>query len=117
MSLYRVMLAEGQKQDLMHFLDKDLLVAQWPVLRRLVSRHLRIVWEDAFPELAAARSTGAAQTLDEPACPSTWVVALCQDVIRSRGRRPRPPRAWVVQRPNQVRRATDPLASGPCRAT
>ncbi|MFI6022351.1 hypothetical protein ACIBCP_32520 [Streptomyces sp. NPDC051287] len=53
MSLYRVVLAEGQHQDLVRFLNKDLLVAQWPVLRRMVSRHLRTVWEEAFPELAS----------------------------------------------------------------
>lgn len=54
MSLYRIVLAEGQRQDLIRFLNKDLLLAQWPVLRRLVSRHLREVWEEAFPELAQA---------------------------------------------------------------
>ncbi|MEH0581041.1 hypothetical protein QBA54_42970 [Streptomyces sp. B21-108] len=52
MSLYRTVLAEGQRQDLISFLDKGLLLAQWPVLRRQVSRHLRDVWEEAFPELA-----------------------------------------------------------------
>ncbi|WP_326725928.1 hypothetical protein OHT59_04715 [Streptomyces sp. NBC_00243] len=59
MSLYRIVLAEGQRQDLIRFLNKDLLLAQWPVLRRLVSRHLREVWEEAFPELAqTAGATG-----------------------------------------------------------
>ncbi|MFI5888207.1 hypothetical protein [Streptomyces sp. NPDC051554] len=54
MSLYRTVLAEGQREDVLSFLDRDLLVEQWPVLRRLVSRFLREVWEDAFPELAYA---------------------------------------------------------------
>jgi hypothetical protein len=59
MSLYRIVLAEGQRQDLIRFLNKDLLLAQWPVLRQLVSRNLREVWEEAFPELAqAAGATG-----------------------------------------------------------
>ncbi|MGW0420998.1 hypothetical protein [Streptomyces sp. NPDC003015] len=52
MSLYRTVLAEGQRQDVVAFLDRDLLVAQWPVLRRLVSRFVREVWEEAYPELA-----------------------------------------------------------------
>ena len=59
MSLYRVVLSEGQRGDLMAFLDKDLLLDQWPVLRTLISRHISTVWESAFPELATA---GAAQT-------------------------------------------------------
>jgi hypothetical protein len=59
MSLYRIVLAEGQRQDLIRFLNKDLLLAQWPVLRRLVSRNLREVWEEVFPELAeSAGATG-----------------------------------------------------------
>lgn len=37
MSLYRTVLAEGQREDVVSFLNGDLLVAQWPVLRRLVS--------------------------------------------------------------------------------
>lgn len=54
MGMYRTVLAEGQREDLVRLLNRDLLVAQWPVLRRLVSRHVRAVWEDAFPELAPA---------------------------------------------------------------
>lgn len=64
MSLYRVRLAEGQQQDLVRFLSKDLLIAQWPVLRRLVSRHLRTVCEEAFPELVASLSAGFALPLE-----------------------------------------------------
>ncbi|MEU2915667.1 hypothetical protein ACFYM3_40520 [Streptomyces massasporeus] len=60
MSLYRTVLAEGQRDDLIRFLNKDLLLAQWPVLRRLISRHIRDVREDAFPELAQAAMTAAA---------------------------------------------------------
>ncbi|WP_331728267.1 hypothetical protein [Streptomyces sp. NBC_00158] len=52
MGLYRTVLAEGQHEDLVKLLNRDLLAAQWPVLRTLVSRHVRQVWEDAFPELA-----------------------------------------------------------------
>ncbi|WP_329127211.1 hypothetical protein [Streptomyces sp. NBC_01465] len=40
------------RQDLVGFLNRDLLVEQWPVLRTLVSRPLRDAWERTFPELA-----------------------------------------------------------------
>ncbi|MCX5612976.1 hypothetical protein OHB39_36305 [Streptomyces sp. NBC_00047] len=59
MGLYRTLLAEGQHEDLVSLLNRDLLLAQWPVLRTLVSRHVRQVWEEAFPEFASARSVAA----------------------------------------------------------
>ncbi|MFJ2008487.1 hypothetical protein [Streptomyces chartreusis] len=59
MSLYRIVLAEGQRHDLLTFLNGDLLTSQWPTLRTLVSRHIRDVWEDAFPELARKASAAA----------------------------------------------------------
>ncbi len=52
--MYRTVLAEGQQEDLITLLNRDLLVARWPVLRTLISRAIRDVWEAAFPELAAA---------------------------------------------------------------
>ncbi|GHJ35137.1 hypothetical protein [Streptomyces sp. TS71-3] len=52
MSMYRTVLAEGQRDDLTTLLNKHLLLAQWPVLRTLISRHIVAVWEPAFPELA-----------------------------------------------------------------
>lgn len=51
--LYRVVLAEGQRDDVTAYLNRDLLITQWPVLRKLVSHTVRDVWESAFPELAA----------------------------------------------------------------
>ncbi|MFD0375046.1 hypothetical protein [Streptomyces sp. NPDC127112] len=60
MGLYRTVLAEGQHEDLVKLLHRDLLLARWPVLRTLVSRHLRQVWEEAFPELAASAGSAAA---------------------------------------------------------
>ncbi|MEU6570423.1 hypothetical protein [Streptomyces parvulus] len=54
LGLYRIVLAEGQQDDLVAFLDRGLLIEQWPLLRRMISRHLRDVWEEAFPELAPA---------------------------------------------------------------
>lgn len=60
MGLHRAVLAEGQHEDLVTLLNGDLLLAQWPVLRTLVSRHVRQVWEGAFPELATATAESAA---------------------------------------------------------
>lgn len=60
MSLYRTVLAEGLRQDLIAFLHRDLLIQQWPVLRTLISRPIREVWEEAFPELASVRAATAA---------------------------------------------------------
>ncbi|MFE5535723.1 hypothetical protein [Streptomyces sp. NPDC056492] len=59
MGLYRTVLAEGRHEDLVTLLNHDLLREQWPVLRTLVSRHVRQVWEGAFPELTKARSAAA----------------------------------------------------------
>ncbi|WP_306335685.1 hypothetical protein [Streptomyces sp. KL118A] len=59
MGLYRTVLAEGQRQDVTGVLNRDLLIGQWPVLRTLISRIIRDVWEDAFPELATTRSAAA----------------------------------------------------------
>ncbi len=52
MHMYRIVLAEGQRADVASYLNRDLLVGQWPVLRNLVGRTVRKVWETAFPELA-----------------------------------------------------------------
>ncbi|MEU8764699.1 hypothetical protein [Streptomyces sp. NPDC048659] len=60
MSLYRTVLAEGQREDLEAVLNRDLLVSQWPVLRTLVSRPLRDAWEAAFPQLMDTRGASAA---------------------------------------------------------
>jgi hypothetical protein len=57
MHLYRILLAEGQRDDVAAYLNRDLLISQWPVLRTLISQTVRSVWESAFPELAP-RSSG-----------------------------------------------------------
>ena len=59
MSLYRAVMAEGQRDDLVAYLNNDLLLGQWPVLRTLISRHIRNAWEAAFPELALRRAAQA----------------------------------------------------------
>jgi hypothetical protein len=51
MSLYRTVLAEGMRDDLSRFLNRDILLELWPVLRKLISRAIKDVWEEAFPEL------------------------------------------------------------------
>ncbi|MEU5335641.1 hypothetical protein AB0G51_20265 [Streptomyces asoensis] len=51
MSLYRTVLAEGLRDDLCRFLNRDILLDLWPVLHKLISRAAKDVWEEAFPEL------------------------------------------------------------------
>ncbi|MGY5059996.1 hypothetical protein ACWDFR_39030 [Streptomyces sp. 900105755] len=51
MGLYRTVLAEGQREDLTRFLNRDLLLLQWPTMRTMISRSVREAWETAFPEL------------------------------------------------------------------
>jgi hypothetical protein len=60
MSLYRIVLAEGMREDLIRYLNRDRLVAAWPILRTLVSRAARDVWESAFAELASCSAPTAA---------------------------------------------------------
>ncbi|MEU9324080.1 hypothetical protein AB0D91_09700 [Streptomyces canus] len=57
MSLYRTVLAEGMRDDLCRFLNRNVILNLWPILYRLIGRAVREVWEDAFPELLAARSS------------------------------------------------------------
>ncbi|MEV0263145.1 transcriptional regulator [Streptomyces sp. NPDC050617] len=59
MSYYRIVLAEGQHDDLVQYLNRDLLVSLWPTLRTLVSRDVRAVWESSFAELAQSAQAAA----------------------------------------------------------
>ncbi|MEV6955996.1 hypothetical protein [Streptomyces sp. NPDC051183] len=59
MGLYRTVLHEGLHDDLPRYLNRDLLLQLWPVLRTLVGRTVRTVWEDAFPQLAARTRAAA----------------------------------------------------------
>ncbi|MFK4797342.1 hypothetical protein ACI3K5_01470 [Streptomyces sp. MPA0124] len=59
MGLYRTVLHEGLRDDLPRYLNQDLLLELWPVLRTLVGRSVRAVWENAFPELAARTRAAA----------------------------------------------------------
>ncbi|WP_327667988.1 MULTISPECIES: hypothetical protein [unclassified Streptomyces] len=58
MGLYRIVLAEGLHDDLCAYLNHELLIAQWPIMRTLISRTVREVWETAFPQLQAAVASG-----------------------------------------------------------
>ncbi|WP_434096874.1 hypothetical protein [Streptomyces prasinus] len=53
MGLYRTVPHEGLLDDLPRYLDQDLLLQLWPVLRTLVGRTVHTVWEDALPHLAS----------------------------------------------------------------
>jgi hypothetical protein len=59
MGLYRTVLHEGLHDDLPRYLNQDLVLHLWPVLRTLVGRTVRAVWEDAFPELASRTRAAA----------------------------------------------------------
>ncbi|MFD8035597.1 hypothetical protein ACFV3F_44165 [Streptomyces sp. NPDC059717] len=59
MGLYRTVLHEGLRDDLPRYLNQDLLLQMWPVLRTLVGRTVRTVWEDAFSPLASRTRSAA----------------------------------------------------------
>lgn len=59
MSYYRIVLGEGMHDDLVEYLNRDLLVTMWPTLRTLISRDIRDVWESGFDELALSARTAA----------------------------------------------------------
>ncbi|MFC9063044.1 hypothetical protein ACFTXB_34210 [Streptomyces sp. NPDC057074] len=59
MGLYRTVLHEGLRDDLPRYLNEDLLLELWPVLRTLVGRTVRAVWENAFPQLASRTRAAA----------------------------------------------------------
>ncbi|MER6106183.1 hypothetical protein ABT115_28850 [Streptomyces sp. NPDC001832] len=62
MGLYRTVLHEGLHDDLPQYLSQDLLLQLWPVLRTLVGRTVRTVWEDAFPQLASRARASVRRT-------------------------------------------------------
>ncbi|UJV39748.1 hypothetical protein [Streptomyces sp. AMCC400023] len=59
MGLYRTVLHEGLHDDLLRYLNRDLLLQLWPILRTLVGRTVRTVWENAFPELTSRTRSAA----------------------------------------------------------
>ncbi|MFD7967351.1 transcriptional regulator [Streptomyces clavifer] len=59
MSYYRIVLAEGQHDDLARYRNRGLLVSLWPTLRTLISRDVREVWARSFEELAHSAQAAA----------------------------------------------------------
>ncbi len=59
MSYYRILLAEGQREDLVRHLNREVLISMWPILRTLISRDIRDVWESAFDELVPGNQAAA----------------------------------------------------------
>ena len=58
-SMYQVVLTEGLRDDLAAYLNRGLLVQHWPVIRMVLGRVIRDVWEAAFPELAEGLPAGS----------------------------------------------------------
>jgi hypothetical protein len=51
LGMYRIVLNNGSRYDFVQYLDGELLVRHWPILRKMLGRGVRRTWEEAFPEL------------------------------------------------------------------
>ncbi|WP_246567765.1 hypothetical protein [Streptomyces flaveus] len=51
LGMYRIVLNNGSREDFIQYLDGELLVRHWPILRKMLGRGVRRTWEEAFPEL------------------------------------------------------------------
>lgn len=58
-SMYHIVLTDGQREDIIAYVNRHLLVSQWPILRKLVGRVIRDVWESSFPELIERQTSSA----------------------------------------------------------
>jgi hypothetical protein len=54
LTLYSILLDCGQSDDIAAYVNRVLLSADWPNMRRLTSSELINIWERRLPELAAA---------------------------------------------------------------
>jgi len=54
LGLYRIVLTNGLYEDLIRYLNADLLIRHWPRLRIALGRPVRSCWELRFPQLVAA---------------------------------------------------------------
>jgi hypothetical protein len=54
LTLYTTLIGEGQRADLAQWINRDLLVRDWPKIRMLTARVLIRAWESLLPELATA---------------------------------------------------------------
>ncbi len=51
LGLYRIVLNNGSRDDFVHHLNAGFLVRHWPIMRKMLGRGVRNVWEESFPEL------------------------------------------------------------------
>ncbi|MFJ8550901.1 hypothetical protein [Streptomyces sp. NPDC093676] len=51
---YRIVLTNGMREDLIAYLNANLLTHHWPRLRIALGRPVRACWEQSFPQLATA---------------------------------------------------------------
>ncbi|MDT5041486.1 MAG: hypothetical protein QOE51_2471 [Actinoplanes sp.] len=54
LTLYRTLLDCGQREDIVRYVNAELLQLDWPRIRRLTGRRLVSLWEQRLPELVAA---------------------------------------------------------------
>ena len=54
LTLYLTLIGEGQRADLARWINWNLLLDDWPKVRRLTATDLIRVWGNLLPELAAA---------------------------------------------------------------
>jgi hypothetical protein len=54
LTMYTTLLDCGQRADFVQYVNADLLMGEWPRIRRLTSRRVIAVWESRLPELASA---------------------------------------------------------------
>jgi hypothetical protein len=54
LTLYRTLLDCGQREDIVRYVNAELLRHDWPRIRRLTARRLVSLWEQHLPDLAAA---------------------------------------------------------------
>ncbi|MET9565363.1 hypothetical protein [Streptomyces tauricus] len=54
LGMYRIVLLNGRYEDYTRYLDATVLVSRWPVLRKMLGRGVRAVWEERFPRLRPA---------------------------------------------------------------
>jgi hypothetical protein len=54
LTLYSILLDCGQRDDIAAYVNRALLVTDWPSMRRLTSRELIGIWERQLPPLSVA---------------------------------------------------------------
>ncbi|MER6442773.1 hypothetical protein ABT275_41685 [Streptomyces sp. NPDC001185] len=54
LGMYRIVLLNGKYGDYSRYLDAGLLVAHWPILRKMLGRGVRTAWENRFSQLRSA---------------------------------------------------------------